>query len=72
VANAFIVGSFPAIANRLGGPVFVAFAVLMAIQFFVILYVYPETKQVNLEALASGISQQDVKRSNKRTRGQER
>jgi sugar porter (SP) family MFS transporter len=56
VANAIIVGSFPAIANSLGGKVFVAFALVMAMQFFVILFAYPETKHVSLETLASGIS----------------
>jgi hypothetical protein len=34
----------------------VALAVLMAIQFIVILLVYPETKHTSLESLASGIS----------------
>jgi hypothetical protein len=34
----------------------VALAVLMAIQFFVVLFVYPETKHTSLESLASGIS----------------
>lgn len=56
VANAFIVGSFPVIAISMGANIFVALAVLMAIQFFVILFVYPETKQTSLESLASGIS----------------
>jgi len=56
VTNALIVGSFPVIANIFGGRVFVALAVLMAIQFFVVLFVYPETKHTSLESLASGIS----------------
>ena len=56
VANAFIVGSFPAIASNLGRKIFVALAVLMAIQFFVVLFVYPETKRTSLESLASDVS----------------
>jgi hypothetical protein len=48
VANAFIVELFPAIASNLGGRIFVALAVLMAIQFFVVLLVYPETKRTGL------------------------
>jgi sugar porter (SP) family MFS transporter len=56
VTNALIVGSFPAIANIFGREIFVALAVLMAIQFFVVLCVYPETKHTSLESLASGIS----------------
>jgi sugar porter (SP) family MFS transporter len=55
VANAIIICSFPAIETRLGGKVFACLAVLMVIQFFVILFVYPETKHTNLESLASSI-----------------
>jgi sugar porter (SP) family MFS transporter len=56
ITNALIVGSFPVIASIFGREVFVALAVLMAIQFIVILLVYPETKHTSLESLASGIS----------------
>jgi sugar porter (SP) family MFS transporter len=56
VASAIIVGSFPAIARSLGGRAFAGLAALMAIQFFVILFVYPETKRSSLESLASSIS----------------
>ena len=56
VTNAFIVGAFPAIASNLGGKIFVALAVFMAIQFFVVLLAYPETKRTSLESLASDVS----------------
>ena len=54
--SALIVGYFPTIKSLMGERVFVALAILMAIQFFVILFVYPETKQISLESLASGLS----------------
>jgi MFS transporter, SP family, arabinose:H+ symporter len=56
VANAIIIASFPAIARSLGGKAFAGLAAMMAIQFFVILFVYPETKRTSLETLASRIS----------------
>jgi sugar porter (SP) family MFS transporter len=56
VANAFIVASFPAIVSKVGGKVFVALAAVMLLQFFVIFFAYPETKQTSLESLASAIS----------------
>jgi len=56
VANALIVALFPSVASFLGRRVFFGFAILMVIQFLVILFVYPETKRMGLEALASDIS----------------
>lgn len=56
VANAIIIGSFPVVARSLGGKVFAGLAVMMVVQFFVILFVYPETKRTSLESLASRIS----------------
>ena len=56
VANAFIVASFPSIVSKVGGKVFVALAAVMLLQFFVIFFAYPETKQTSLESLASAIS----------------
>jgi fatty acid desaturase len=55
VINAIVVGAFPAVANYLGGKVFLAFAVMMVLQFFTVLFVYPETKRASLESLASSI-----------------
>jgi MFS family permease len=64
VANAIIIGSFPAIARSLGGKAFAGLAAMMAIQFFVILFVYPETKRTSLESLASRISNSPLTREN--------
>jgi SP family arabinose:H+ symporter-like MFS transporter len=55
VANAVITGSFPLLASNLGSKVFTTLAAIMAVQFFVILFLYPETKQIGLEAVASFI-----------------
>jgi sugar porter (SP) family MFS transporter len=55
VINAIVVGAFPAVVNYLGGKVFLAFAVMMVLQFFTVLFVYPETKRASLESLASSI-----------------
>ena len=64
VTNAIIIGSFPSIEKSLGGKAFVCLAAVMAIQFFVILLIYPETKHTSLESLASSISNQSVARDN--------
>jgi MFS family permease len=56
LANALITGSFPAIAIKFGTTIFAIFAGIMALQFFVVLFAYPETKHIDLEALASDIS----------------
>ncbi len=56
IANALITGSFPVIASTFGSNVFVTLAVMMVIQFFVVLFFYPETKHIGLEAAASAIS----------------
>jgi sugar porter (SP) family MFS transporter len=42
---------FPYLAKSSGGYPFVIFAVMMVLQFFVVYFVYPETKGVSLEAL---------------------
>lgn len=49
VMNAFISGIFPVMAASSGGFPFVFFAVMMVIQFFVVLWWYPETKDIPLE-----------------------
>lgn len=56
IANALIIASFPAIVARVGGMVFVALATVMLLQFFIILFAYPETKQTSLESLGSIIA----------------
>lgn len=50
-SNAVISGTFPMMAAASGGYPFVFFAGMMVVQFFVVLAVYPETKNVTLEQM---------------------
>jgi MFS transporter, SP family, arabinose:H+ symporter len=49
--NALISGVFPLLAATSGGYPFVFFSLMMGLQFFVVLFVYPETKGVSLEQM---------------------
>jgi sugar porter (SP) family MFS transporter len=49
--NALISGTFPLLAASSGGYPFVFFSVMMVLQFFVVLFVYPETKGLSLEEM---------------------
>jgi len=49
--NALISGIFPLLAASSGGYPFVFFSIMMVLQFFVVLFIYPETKGVSLEAM---------------------
>ncbi len=49
--NALISGVFPLMAARSGGTPFAFFTAMTVVQFFVVLFVYPETKGVTLEEL---------------------
>jgi len=51
IMNALISGAFPIWASSSGGFPFLFFAVMMVLQFIVVLYLYPETKQISLERL---------------------
>ncbi len=51
IMNAAIALVFPILAAKSGGTPFVFFAVMTAVQFFVVLFIYPETKGQTLEAL---------------------
>ena len=51
IMNALIAGTFPLIAARSQAAPFVFFAAMMLLQFFVVLYFYPETKGSSLEAI---------------------
>lgn len=51
IMNALLSFAFPVIALRSGAYPFVFFAVMMLIQFFVVLFFFPETKQISLEDL---------------------
>ena len=53
--NAVISAVYPVLAASTGGPApFVFFAVMTAVQFFVVLSMYPETKGLSLEQLHRG------------------
>ena len=49
VMNAIIALIFPLLAARSGGVPFAFFAAMMVVQFFVVLFIYPETKGLTLE-----------------------
>jgi hypothetical protein len=49
--NAAISWTFPRMAAKSGGYPFVFFSLMMALQFFVVLFVYPETKGFTLEEM---------------------
>jgi MFS transporter, SP family, arabinose:H+ symporter len=51
IMNALISGTFPLMATSSGAYPFVFFSAMMVLQFFVVLYLYPETKHVTLEQL---------------------
>ncbi len=49
--NALISGTFPLMAAASGGAPFVFFSTMMVLQFFVVLFLFPETKGVSLEEM---------------------
>jgi MFS family permease len=51
IMNAAISATFPLLAAKSGGYPFVFFSLMMVLQFFVVLFVYPETKGVTLEEM---------------------
>jgi sugar porter (SP) family MFS transporter len=51
VTNAIISAAFPMFAARSGASPFVFFAAMMVVQFFVVLFIYPETKNISLEEM---------------------
>jgi sugar porter (SP) family MFS transporter len=51
VMNAILSYAFPVIALRSGAYPFIFFAAMMVVQFFVVLFYFPETKRVSLEEL---------------------
>ncbi|MGA2143737.1 MAG: sugar porter family MFS transporter [Bryobacteraceae bacterium] len=51
VMNALISAIFPLLAARSGGAPFVFFAAMIVVQFFVVLFFYPETKGTSLEQM---------------------
>lgn len=51
IMNALISWTFPLMAASSGGYPFVFFSAMMALQFFVVLFFYPETKGISLEEM---------------------
>jgi SP family arabinose:H+ symporter-like MFS transporter len=51
IMNALISGTFPVLARSSRALPFAFFAAMMAVQFFVVLFLFPETKGVSLEQL---------------------
>ena len=49
--NALISGTFPLVAASSGGYPFAFFSAMMVLQFFIVLFVYPETKGLTLEEM---------------------
>ena len=57
VMNALISGIFPHMAARSGAYPFMFFCLMMIVQFFVVLFVYPETKGISLEDMQKRLKQ---------------
>ena len=51
IMNAIIADTFPQLAKSSGAYHFVLFAAMMVVQFFVVLFFYPETKGITLEQM---------------------
>lgn len=60
IMNAFVSAVFPLVASRWGAIPFYFFAGSMAVQFVVILFLYPETRGVPLELIEAQIETQTV------------
>jgi sugar porter (SP) family MFS transporter len=56
IMNALISGLFPIVAKHSTAMPFVFFSMMMALQFFVVLFLYPETKGASLEQLQHRLS----------------
>src|SRR5258708_8741185 len=51
IMNAIIAYTFPQVAKSSGAYPFMFFSLMMVLQFFVVLFFYPETKRVSLEQM---------------------
>src|SRR5438034_819167 len=51
IMNALISGTLPLMAASSGGYPFIFFSLMMIVQFFVVLFAYPETKGITLEEM---------------------
>ena len=59
--NAAISWTFPMVAATSKGAPFVFFAAMMALQFFVVFFFYPETKNISLEDMQKSFKQKSFK-----------
>lgn len=55
IMNAIVSAMFPFVAARWGAAPFFFFASMMALQFVVVFFIYPETRGVTLEAMESNL-----------------
>jgi hypothetical protein len=55
IMNALISAIFPVMAKTSGAVPFVFFAVMMAVQFIVVMTIYPETKGIRLEEMEAQV-----------------
>jgi sugar porter (SP) family MFS transporter len=60
IANAAISFAFPVIAKHSSGAPFIFFSAMMVVQFFTVLFFYPETKGVSLEQLQQQLGTGDA------------
>ena len=60
IMNALISAVFPIVAARSGAIPFVFFAAMMALQFAIVLKIYPETKGITLEAMEQYLAAAEV------------
>lgn len=60
IMNAMISAAFPVMAARSGSISFVFFAAMMALQFVIVLKIYPETKGVTLESMEQHLAAIEV------------
>ena len=51
IMNAIITKAFPSFAAKSAGAPFIFFAAMMALQFFMVMFIYPETKGITLEQM---------------------
>jgi len=56
IMNAMISAIYPVVAASSGATPFAFFAVMMVVQFFVVLFLYPETSGVTLERMEQRLS----------------
>ena len=51
VTDAIVAGTYPLIASHWQAAPFAFFAAMMVLQFFLVLFIYPETKGISLEQM---------------------